>query len=398
MARTIPAAGGKGRAKNLRSLAKRAEILPRSCDCLRIMDKPAHPYAALPPRAFWRTGVAEAGAHGLTDIWRSPWTLPSDARFATFGSCFAQHISRALKARRMGWIDAEPAPAGTPPALAARFNYGVFSARTANIYTAAQLHFLLALAAGDWDPAWPAFWEDGGRVRDSLRPAIEPDGFANHAEALASRLSMLRALRRAVEEADVFVFTLGLTERWEDAETGQPLAACPGTLGGTFDPTRHRFVNDRAAAVRADMEAALALLQRMNPGIRLLLTVSPVPLTATAAGRHVLVSTTQSKSVLRSVAGEMAEDHAAVDYFPSYEVIAGPQARAGFYAPNLREVVLPGVEVVMGHFFAGLNLTGPPAHGRDTAAAAADAAADAALAAEALACEEAMLEVYGHDP
>jgi hypothetical protein len=52
----------------------------------------------------------------------------------------------------------------------------------------------------------------------------------------------------------------------------------------------------------------------------------------------------------------------------------------------------------MGHFFAGLNLTGPPAHGRDTAAAAADAAADAALAAEALACEEAMLEVYGHDP
>ncbi|MFN6977730.1 MAG: GSCFA domain-containing protein, partial [Gemmobacter sp.] len=240
------------------------------------MKQSRNPYAALPPAAFWRSAVADVGFFGLAGLWQSPWQLPSDARFATFGSCFAQHISRALRARKMGWIDAEPAPMGTPPDLAKRFNYGVFSARTANIYTAAQLHLLLAMAIGDLDAGFAAFWDDDGRLRDSLRPAIEPDGFADRDEALLSRRSMLRALARAARQADVFVFTLGLTERWEDAETGQPFAACPGTLGGTFDAARHRFVNDRAASVRADLEGSLAILRRINPGIRLLLTVSPV--------------------------------------------------------------------------------------------------------------------------
>lgn len=354
----------------------------------------ANPYDKLPPLAFWRTGVAEAGIFGLRDLWRSPWVLPQDARFATFGSCFAQHISRALKARKMGWIDGEPAPMGTPPELATLFNYGVFSARTANIYTAAQLRLLLSMAAGETDLSGPEVWEDAGRFRDSLRPAIEPDGFASHAEAILSRQAMLRGLRRAAAQADVFVFTLGLTEGWESAG-GQPYAACPGTLGGSFDPARHRFVNYRAAAIRADLEASLGLLRRINPEVRLLLTVSPVPLTATASGAHVLVATTYSKSVLRAVAGEMAEDDAGVDYFPSYEIIAGAPARACFFEPNLRSVAPQGVEVVMGHFFGGLNLTGPARHAAEAEAArAADAAVATSIEAEALVCEEAALEAF----
>jgi hypothetical protein len=357
-------------------------------------DSP-NPYTTLPPHAFWRTGVAEAGIFGLKDLWQSPWVLPRDARFATFGSCFAQHISRALRARKMGWIDGEPAPVGTPADLAGLYNYGVFSARTANIYTAAQLRLLLAMAFGHTDPAGPEVWDDKGRFRDSLRPAIEPEGFSSRAEAIHSRQAMLRGLRRAVVQADVFVFTLGLTEGWESAVTGQPYAACPGTLGGTFDADGHRFVNYRASAIRADLEASLDLLRQINPAVRLLLTVSPVPLTATASGAHVLVATMRSKAVLRAVAGEMAEDHAAVDYFPSYEIIAGAPARSCFFEPNLRSVAAPGVEVVMGHFFAGLDLTGPARHSADAEAArAADAALDATIEDEALACEEAALEAF----
>lgn len=354
------------------------------------------PYSVLPPTAFWRTGVAEAGIYGLSGLWTSKWSLPVDARFATFGSCFAQHISRALRARRMGWIDGEPAPGGLPAELAAAFNYGVFSARTANIYTAAQLRLLLELAAGDADATAPEIWADAdGRFRDSLRPAIEPKGFASRDEALASRRSMLRGLRRAVEGADVLVFTLGLTEGWESTATGQPYAACPGTLGGQFDDRAHRFVNHRAAAIRRDLDAALALLHRLNPAIHLLLTVSPVPLTATASGGHVLVATTHSKSVLRGVAGEMAEDHPRVDYFPSYEIIMGAPARMGFFEPNLRSVALPGVEVVMGHFFSGLQLAAPARHGGDaTREAEAEARIAAVMQAEDLACEEVALEAF----
>ncbi len=357
-------------------------------------SKATNPYSALPPEAFWRSGVAEAGIFGLRGLWASPWVLPADARFATYGSCFAQHISRALKARKMGWVDAEPAPGGTPADLARDYNYGVFSARTANIYTAAQLLLLLQMVVDDVAADAPEVWETGGRFHDSLRPAIEPGGFASHAEAVLSRRAMLRALRRSAEQADVFVFTLGLTEGWESMATGQPYAACPGTMGGAFDAGAHRFVNYRSTQIRAAMDASLAILRRLNPGIRLLLTVSPVPLTATASGGHVLVATTHSKSALRGVAGEMAMDDAGVDYFPSYEVITGAPARAAFFEPNLRSVVSQGVELVMGHFFAGLNLGGPVMHGPDTGTAEAEARIAAEMKTEELACEEAVLEVF----
>ncbi|MFM2354505.1 MAG: hypothetical protein RLZZ528_241, partial [Pseudomonadota bacterium] len=289
------------------------------------------PYSDLPPSAFWRTGYAEADDFGLTGLWTSRWSLPANARFATYGSCFAQHISRALKDRKIGWIDAEPAPARTPEAMAKAYNYGVFSARTANIYTAAQLLLLTRLALGEVETDVPEIWEDGGRHYDSLRPAIEPDGFATRDEALLSRAAMLRAFRRSFSDAHVFVFTLGLTEGWEHATTGQPYAMCPGTHAGQFDPAEHVFRNYRYTEIRDALVQAFALMRGVNPELRFLLTVSPVPLTATASGSHVLVATTYSKSVLRAVAGELVETDEAVDYFPSYEIVTGGRSRAAFF-------------------------------------------------------------------
>ncbi len=360
-----------------------------------IMTQFPNPYQSLPPTAFWRTGVAEPGLDGLTGLWASRWQLPGDARFATFGSCFAQHISRAMKARKVAWVDGEPAPWSASPELAAEFGYGVFSARTANIYSAAQFRLLLALAAGQGDPDAPAIWQDGDRYRDSLRPVIEPAGFASRAEALASRKSMLRGLARAVTGSDVVIFTLGLTEGWEDANTGLPFAVCPGTMGGRFDPDQHRFVNYRAAQIREDLDACMQHIRTLNPDARMLLTVSPVPLTATASGQHVLLATTRSKSVLRGVAGEMVDDDARVDYFPSYEIITGAPTASRFFEENLRGVRPEGVAMVMQHFFAGLNISAPARAVQEP-----DRRLDEAremrrvMRDEHLACEEAMLEAF----
>jgi hypothetical protein len=361
---------------------------------VQIIEKTHNPYSALPAHAFWRSGVADVGVFGLRDLWASPWVLSANVQFATYGSCFAQHISRALKARKIGWVDGEPAPLGTPANLAQAYNYGVFSARTANIYTAKQLLLLLQMAVGDVASGEPETWETGGRFYDSLRPTIEPRGFISQTEAVLSRRTMLRGLRRSVERADVFVFTLGLTEGWESVATGQPFAACPGTIGGTFDADAHRFVNYRSAAIRADMDAALVILRRLNPGIRMLLTVSPVPLTSTASGGHVLVATTYSKSVLRGVAGEIAQDDLGVDYFPSYEIITGAPSKSVFFEPNLRTVKPQGINLVMGHFFGGLNLNGVATRPVQTGDVYDDAAVTDEMLAEELACEEAMLEIF----
>ena len=354
-----------------------------------------NPYRHIPPRGFWRTAVAEPGLFGMSELWNSVWTLPSDAVFATFGSCFAQHISRALLARGRNWLNAEPAPGRTPAEIAKTFNYGIFSARTGNIYTAAQLLLWARLAAETMPVEEIELWTDGaGRVHDMLRPKIEPVGFVSEAEARASLASTARAFRRCITEADVFVFTLGLTEGWINTRTGQSYSICPGTGVGTFDAEAHAFKNYTCPEILRDLELALELMWGLNPDLKVLLTVSPVPLVATASGDHVLSATQYSKSVLRAVAGDAAHRHAAVDYFPSYEIIAAPPTRAAFFEPNMRGIAPAGVDFVMGHFFGGLDLSGP-AHGRIAESETEKAAkSDARAAREELVCEEMILERF----
>lgn len=310
----------------------------------------SNPYTSLPPKAFWRKAVAEKGALGLEQLWQPKFQIRPDHKIVTAGSCFAQHIGQALTARGYDWFDAEPAPPWLRAQDARAFHYGIFSFRTGNIYTPKMLLQWLTLAFEGGDTE---LWERNGRWYDPLRPVIEPEGFASQDELLAARNTTLASLRRAVREASVFVFTLGLTECWRNAKTGLEYALCPGTVAGaSFDAALHRFHNTGYAELCADLEAAIALMQRENSAIRVLLTVSPVPLVASASGEHVLTATSHSKALLRAVAGEVAANDAQIDYFPSYEIITQPVFRGMFFAPNMRSVVPQGVATVMGHFFA----------------------------------------------
>jgi hypothetical protein len=240
-------------------------------------------------------------------------------------------------------------------------------------------------------------WEQDGRFYDPLRPAIEPDGFASLHELKEAREGTYAAIRKAVREADVFVFTLGLTECWRNRRTGLEYAICPGTIAGRFDPEVHFFANQRFAGITKEIRRCLELLNRENPGLRLLLTVSPVPLTATASGAHVLTATSASKSTLRAVARELVEDFDSVDYFPSYEIITHPAFRGMFYAPNQRSVVSEGVDFVMKNFFEDQARVFAPERRNAKSAtdqAAAPAESETLRTAEDLRCEEEALNAF----
>ena len=64
-------------------------------------DALQNPYQALPQRAYWRPAVADVGAFGLTELWTPKFRILPKDRIVTAGSCFAQHIGRALAARGM---------------------------------------------------------------------------------------------------------------------------------------------------------------------------------------------------------------------------------------------------------------------------------------------------------
>lgn len=330
-----------------------------------------HPYKRMPDSAYWRRSVAAEGAAVDPLVGDFPRIGPSD-KVATAGSCFAQHVARHLAAAGFTYLVTESAHPFIPAEVARAAGYGIYSARYGNIYTTLQLVQLFDRAYGSFAPAedvWLA--PDGKHVVDPFRPTIQPGGFASEREMRADRAQHLARVREMFETLDLLVFTLGLTETWVSTADGAAFPLCPGVAGGTFDPASHEFRNLRTADVRAQIEAFAARLRGVNPAARIILTVSPVPLAATASRNHVLPATIYSKSVLRAAAQEAAEDLAGIFYFPSYEIVTGPQARGRFFAEDLREVTEEGVEQVMRiflhHATGGLSAPSHPAPTADAA-------------------------------
>jgi hypothetical protein len=179
---------------------------------------------------------------------------------------------------------------------------------------------------------------------------VEPEGFPDASTMLAAREAHLDAVRVMFKELDLFVFTLGLTEGWRSRVDGAVFPLAPGVAGGRMDPARHEFVNFSVNDVVADLREFRGRLARVNPAAKMILTVSPVPLVATYEDRHVLVSTTASKAILRAAAEEITREDPSIWYFPSYEIITGNFNRGRYYAEDLRSVTEEGVAHVMGLF------------------------------------------------
>ena len=314
------------------------------------MGSADHPYKIQHAKAFWRQTVQDRHFLEITDWYSKKWPI-SEARIATAGSCFAQHIGRRLKDNGFDYVDVEPPPHFLSKEHWLDYGFGMYSARYGNVYSARQLLQLLKRALGEFKPKEVAWSKEEGYV-DPFRPTIEPEPMTCIEEVETCRQHHLEAVTRLFEETDVFVFTLGLTEAWVSAVDGAVYPVCPGTQGGSYDSQRYKFINFSYPEVRADLEAFMQHARQINPEMRFLLTVSPVPLMATATKKNqVVVATAYSKSVLRAVAGFLAEKYHYVDYFPSFEIISSHVMRGHFYNPDMRTVIDVGVEHVMKHFF-----------------------------------------------
>lgn len=296
-----------------------------------------NPYKSLPSYAFWRRSVTEVEGLDVDPVVDVPFKISKHDRVATAGSCFAQHISRTLVADGFEYLVTE----------AEGENSGVFPARFGNIYSAKQLRQLFERAYGLLDPIDAAWVRPDGRWVDPFRPQILTSGFADQDALAAEREIHLESVRSMFERCDVFLFTLGLTEAWVSKQDGAVVPLAPGVVGGGDKRGDYEFRNFDVADITADLTTLIDWLRRINSHVRVMLTVSPVPLVATFEKRHVLVSTNYSKSALCVAAHVVSQSRPAVAYFPSYEIITGPQARGRFYEDDLREIRPEGVAHVM---------------------------------------------------
>ena len=141
-------------------------------------------------------------------------------------------------------------------------------------------------------------------------------------EILDFRHRYLDAMR-AVATADVVILTLGYVETWYDTHLDLYLNVAPPTPLIKADKDRFEF---RVLSYRDILEGLNELYDllkkhRVKP-LKMLVTVSPVPLLSTFRDSDVLVANAYSKAVQRAALDEFLLDKSGVDYFPSYEFVA----------------------------------------------------------------------------
>lgn len=350
------------------------------------MKDSVSPYKGLPMHRFWKTGVSEQTPTEMQGLYKKKFAISPKDRIATAGSCFAQHISRELMLHGFNVIDEEPVPPGLSVVDAHRFGYGLYSARYGNIYHVKQMLQLAMEAFGEWQPA-DYIWERQGRFFDAMRPSVEPEGLPSPEAVERHRKAHLHHVRNVLRNTDVLVFTSGQTEAWVHTASGTVYPTAPGTLAGSYDEATHKFCNFDFGQIHSDFLQFRSLLKAHNPSVRVLLTVCPVPLTATAMPQHVLLATTYSKSVLRAVMGQLSDNFSDIDYFPSYELIGTPFSRGMFYSSNQRSVTQIGVQTVMRMFFSE--------HSNEQELRQKNSKVASTLSSDEVVCEDIILQSFG---
>jgi len=312
-----------------------------------------NPYLGLDEIFFWSSAVAKKNMFDIERLWDPKFKVEKNQKISTFGSCFAQHIGKALVDKGFNFLVTEAAPSGLTEYNAQKLNYGLFTARTGNIYTISLFQQWINWALSESSPP-DEVWEKDNRYIDPFRPTIEPNGFDSVDELYQSREITLEAFKEALVSSNLMVLTLGLTESWINDSDNYEYPICPGTLAGTFEK-HHKFLNQDYTFIKKKLTESIQKIRDINPNINFILTVSPIPLTATMSGNHILSATTESKSILRSVAGNISKKFDFVDYFPSYEIINSTPFRGSFFEPNQRNVNIVGVNHVMKIFFDSLS-------------------------------------------
>jgi len=240
--------------------------------------------------------------------------LTPQTPIVSLGSCFAEEFAHHMRHKGYHYLSLEP-------------GRGFASANWGRVYTVPNWRQILAYSLqpgtiptllahterrSGKDPR--AGWFDPLRDQSTL--------FDSETEALADLQSHREASRKAFEQAELLVFTLGQNEAWLDRSNNLYWAQRPPSDLLKNEPERfvfHRFSLDQ---VVEDLRTALSFLAQANPRQKVLLTLSPVPAFATFHDQGVISASMAHKCLLRTaIESVRQEDPERIYYYPSFEMV-----------------------------------------------------------------------------
>lgn len=233
----------------------------------------------------------------------------------TIGSCFARNVEASLIAAgmRVTSNESDLGPVGESLGFTANFfnKYAIHS-----IYN--DLKWALERDTYPGDDVIYAMPQKG--LYADLQLGMSKLDFPI-ADIRDFRNRYLDVMARAVD-ADVIIITLGYVETWYDTKLGIYLNTSPPQPLVKAQPDRFEFrVLSYGDVLDALRDVHGLLCKHREKPLKMLVTVSPVPLLSTFRDIDVLVANTYSKSVQRAAIDEFIASAEGVDYFPSYEFV-----------------------------------------------------------------------------
>ena len=233
--------------------------------------------------------------HIAADLKREPKFISKQTKFFTMGSCFARNLAGSLL--RSGY-----------PAHHMEISEYINTTFANRVFV-------------DW-------LSDAAVIDDAIRERIAellPQGW--------SKENMLKI----IEGSNVFILTLGVAPAFFDRATGEFVLPRPSALNSRVLAEKYLF---RTTSVQENVDNVLYLInfvRKIAPEIKIVVTVSPVPLLASFEHESAVQADCLSKSTMRLVAHEVVNNSnlANILYWPSFEIFrwAGSNA-SNFYAAD----------------------------------------------------------------
>lgn len=266
---------------------------------------------------------------------------PADRIFAV-GSCFARKMEHNLAIRDFHVLSR---PVGPLP-----LNKGSDDSQVMNKYNVLSIVQEIEWALSPCPPPPDHTlieYEQNWFYDLSIGAFLEGD----RSEMTAMRAAYSTCFRQ-IRNADVIILTLGLAECWYDANSEVFLNATPPRKLIRKYPDRFEFlVLDYPTILDALHRIDTLLRNAFEKPLRILATVSPVPLATTFTDQDAIVANSYSKAVQRA-AVEAFVTHSPAEYFPSYEYVAFSDADQAWGKSDYRHVSPDLVETIVTDFLA----------------------------------------------
>jgi hypothetical protein len=226
------------------------------------------------------------------------------------GSCFATEIRSILIKEGFNYVTTEPNDF-TCAAWGALYNVPSMRQLVEKAFGLTQTPHLVAVKQH-----MKSEYAAGFDIVDPFRQNVQ---FKSLDEYEANYQRHLDAARDALLKCEVFILTLGMNELWYLKSDGSILTRMLWDLSPALLDRRVLTVQENLD----ELNRMLEVWRHHNPAIKLIVTVSPVPLHATFQGdhTHVIAATCHAKSTLRVAAEEFVRRNKDVFYFPAYETV-----------------------------------------------------------------------------